>query len=148
MADKNTLKHSKPHRVIVLNMEKGAYTRFLDNAVYARRVIDEHYSLYPELFPAGMNLGYKLNGTTRISRKEHLKLRQVKVGDAYYRIRPSFILPYFRGQTDEVSAALFLLRFSVPFWAIAPVFGRNPMYPAKAGFAMGIVYLFGFRLII
>ena len=128
MADKNKLKHSKTNQVIVLKIEKDSYGHFLADAAYARCIINEHYEAHPELFPQGMDLGYKLNGTTRESKKTKWRLRQIKVGDAYYRIRPSFILPYFRGQTDEVSQGLFLLSFGVPFWAIAFVFGRNPMY--------------------
>jgi hypothetical protein len=45
-----------------------------------------------------------------------------------YRIRPSFVLPYCRGTSDQVAHGLFLLGFGVPFWAIALVFGRYPMW--------------------
>lgn len=45
-----------------------------------------------------------------------------------YTIRPSFVLPYMTGYTDDVENALFLLNFDVPYWAIARVFGRNAMY--------------------
>lgn len=41
---------------------------------------------------------------------------------------PSFILPYQRGKTNQASKALFLLRFGVPFWALAFVFGKNAMW--------------------
>jgi hypothetical protein len=32
------------------------------------------------------------------------------------------------GRTEEVEKALFLMRFHVPCWAIAEVFGHDPMY--------------------
>jgi hypothetical protein len=37
-------------------------------------------------------------------------------------------MPYMTGRTQEVDNALFLMRFYVPCWAIAHVFGRDPMY--------------------
>lgn len=33
-----------------------------------------------------------------------------------------------RGQAEEVKWGLFILRFGVPFWAVALVFGKYPMY--------------------
>ena len=55
-------------------------------------------------------------------------MRRIKIEDKIYRIRPSFLMPYMRGKTKEVENALLLIRFGVPFWVIAIVFGRNPMY--------------------
>ena len=45
----------------------------------------------------------------------------------------SFRLPITRhyiltGKTEEVENGLFLRKFSVPYWAIAHVCGKNPMY--------------------
>jgi hypothetical protein len=37
-------------------------------------------------------------------------------------------MPYMTGRTQEVDDALFLMRFNVPCWAIAHVFGRDAMY--------------------
>src|SRR5215467_1670442 len=37
-------------------------------------------------------------------------------------------MPYMTGHTQDVDHALFLMRFHVPCWAIAHVFGRNAMY--------------------
>jgi hypothetical protein len=45
-----------------------------------------------------------------------------------YTVAPGFVMPYMTGYTDEVSKALFLIRFHVPCWAIAQVFGRDAMY--------------------
>jgi hypothetical protein len=43
-------------------------------------------------------------------------------------VTPAFVMPYMSGRTEEVENAWFLMRFHVPCWAIAEVFGRNPMY--------------------
>jgi len=45
-----------------------------------------------------------------------------------FTIRPSFVLPYRVGSTDDVAKALFLRRFGVPFWDLAYVLGKGPSY--------------------
>jgi len=90
--------------------------------------IKSHFAQYPELFPKGMENGYMLNGKTKLSKKLNIQMRKIKVGKITYRIRPSFILPYCRAKTSEVSKALFLLKFGVPFWALSHVFGKNAMW--------------------
>lgn len=118
----------KSNRTIVLKFTQAAYTRFLREPVWARQVIDRTSKAHPTLFPGAMAQGYKLNGTTRRSKKLRLKMRKLRIGERYYQIRPSFVLPYMRGVVAEVEKPLFLLRFGVPFWALAVVFGRNAMY--------------------
>src|SRR5262249_24160066 len=41
---------------------------------------------------------------------------------------PAFVMPYMTGLVEDVDPALFLMRFHVPCWAIAHVFGRDAMY--------------------
>src|SRR5262245_60780979 len=69
------------------------------------------------------------------SKKAGLLLRRVecKATGESFTVRPSFVLPYLAGYTDEVEKSLFLrplfLRcLGVPFWALARVFGKGPMY--------------------
>ena len=45
-----------------------------------------------------------------------------------FTIRPSFVLPYVTGYTDDVEEALFLRRWGVPYWALSYVFGRDDQY--------------------
>ena len=40
---------------------------------------------------------------------------------------PAFVMPSMTGRTHDVDDALFLMRLHVPCWAIAEVFGRDPM---------------------
>ena len=42
-------------------------------------------------------------------------------------IRPSFLMPSRTAHTEDVQGPLFLRTFGVPFWALAHVFGRDPM---------------------
>src|SRR5262249_29328464 len=45
-----------------------------------------------------------------------------------FTVRPSCVLPYMAGWTDDVEKPLFLRRFGVPFWALGYVFGKGHMY--------------------
>lgn len=123
MAHKN-----KQNRTITLSFTEDSYSGFIENNEKAHELIKKQYAAYPELFPIGMDCGYMLNGYTRVSKKLGLKMRKIKIGGISYRIRPSYVLPYNRAKVDEVSNALFLLGFGVPFWAIAFVFGHNAMW--------------------
>ena len=52
-------------------------------------------------------------------------------------------MPYMTGRTQEVDHPLFLRRFHVPCWAIAHVFGRDPMYGYRLEQGLGRFSLVG-----
>jgi hypothetical protein len=60
-----------------------------------------------------------------------------------FTLRPSFLLPYGIGRTEEVEKALFLRQWGVPFDALAYVFGRNAMFWYRAWRSFGRVNLGG-----
>ena len=119
---------SKQNRTIFLSFTEQTYASFMEDNGIAHKILKENISHYPELFPEEIKSGYMLNGYSRYSKKLGHRLRKIKVSGVSYRIRPSYILPYNRAKVEEVSKPLFLLRFNVPFWALAHVFGRNPMW--------------------
>lgn len=120
---------SKKSMTIVLPIEEEIYSDFVNNRVIAHQTIKGMIEKFPELFPAELaENGYSLYGKDEISKKLGIQLRRIKIGTKIYRIRPSFILPYMRALTETAKHALLLLRFGVPFWVLAIVFGRNPMY--------------------
>ena len=107
---------STKSKTIVLPMEAEIYRSFLKDRKLAREIIDDRYSVYPDLFPSGMQNGYSLNGSTRVSKKQKgFVMRQILINNETYRVRPSFMLPYNKGLVSEVSKALFLKKFGVPF---------------------------------
>ena len=125
------------NRTIVLCFTESTYASFMEDNETAHKMIKDHFQQYPELFPPKMTSGYMLNGKTRVSKKLGIQMRKILVCGISYRIRPSFVLPYCRAMTGEVSKALFLLRFGVPFWALAFVFGRNPMWWYRLYLSLG-----------
>ena len=116
------------NRTIVLPILESAYSIFMSDPARAHEIIGQYYRRFPELFPDQMSMGYCLNGKTRLSKKTGIQMRKIRISGISYRIRPSYLLPYLRGRTQKASNGLFLLRFGVPFWALAVVFGRNAMW--------------------
>lgn len=95
-----------------------------------RQYLDSTIEQYPELFPMAIQQGYKLHDILPESKKmSGIRLRRIELytGDVFT-IRPSFVLPYMTGYTDDVEKPLFLRRWGVPYWAIAYVFGRDEQY--------------------
>ncbi len=103
-----------------------------------RAHIDTMFEANPELFPPEMAQGYCLCGVIN-STKMELKTRRIRLksNQETYQIRPSFAMPYMIGLTDELQKPLYLLRWGVPFEALAYVFGRDPMYWYRAYLAFG-----------
>jgi len=118
----------KKNRTIVLPLDEKTYNLFVNDLDTAHEIVQSYYSFSPAFFPKKMSEGYMFNGKTRISKKLGIQMRKIKIDGISYRIRPDFLLPYNRLLTEQVSNALFLKRFGVPFWALAFVFGRNAMW--------------------
>ena len=63
-----------------------------------------------------------------MSAKQQIPIRRILLkDDSAYSIRPSFLMPYMTARTADVEGPLFLRKFGVPFWALARVFGGDPM---------------------
>jgi hypothetical protein len=123
---------------ICLPISKDDYQELIDSPELFRRWLDQAFLDCPELFPEGFAQGYTLKDD-RTSSKLGLRLRRVecKATGRPFTVRPSFVLPYMAGWTDDVEKPLFLRRFGVPFWALARVFGRSPMYWYRLEVSLG-----------
>jgi hypothetical protein len=114
---------------ICLPIRKDHYLHIIDSPTRFRQWLDEAFQAAPELFPAAFAAGYTLKDD-RISAKRGLRLRRIrcKATGAAFSIRPCFVLPYLTAWTDDAEGPLFLRSFGVPFWALARVFGKGPMF--------------------
>jgi len=127
MADGAAFRSSRGHRTICLPVSEDAYTRAVHDPAAFRGLLDEGFRTTPELFPPNFARGYELKDD-RISVKQRLPIRRILLRDrTAYSIRPSFLMPYMTGRTEDVEGPLFLRRFGVPYWALARVFGGDPM---------------------
>lgn len=117
---------------IVLPIEIERYQEIVGQQSAYRDFVDEMINCYPELFPSEIEKGYRLHDR-RVSKKmPEICLRRIKVPgrdkDQVFTIVPSGVMPYMTGYTDDVEKPLFLRKFSVPFWALTYVFGKNDSY--------------------
>jgi hypothetical protein len=132
--------HDRPRgsKTVCLPLDRESYQQIMFDATAFRGFLDgerphsdQMHEGHPELFPQGMAEGYTLHDILPLSHKlPDIRLRRfkLKANQEVYTLRPSFVLPYMTGYTDDVENGLFLLSFGVPHWAIARVFGRDAMY--------------------
>ena len=135
---------SKKNKTIVLHIPEENYEDFINDPATAHKVIQESLEQFPELFPESIQEeGYILKGKDRVSIKMDIQLRRIKIGNTIYRIRPSFVLSYMRAKTKDVANAMLLIRFGVPFWVLAIVFGKNAMFWYRLFISLGYFNLVG-----
>jgi hypothetical protein len=123
---------------VCLPFDQAAYPEVVADPAAFRAALDGLFLDSPELFPEGFGQGYRLK-ESRTSRKLGLAVRRVRLkatGESFT-VRPSFALPYMAGWAADASGPLFLRAFGVPFWALAFVFGRDPMYWYRLEVALG-----------
>src|SRR5262249_5498838 len=109
------------------------YQDCVDDVTQYRQHLRTMYAQDPELFPQAWGQGYWFHGRYR-SRKQDVTLRRIKLRatGAVFPVRPSFLLPYGIGRTEEGEKALFLRQWGVPFAALEYVFGRNALFWYRA----------------
>jgi len=102
-----------------------------------RQWLDVCFAEMPDLFLEGFGEGYGMKDS-RTSLKQDVSLRRIVLRDGRsYSIHPSFLMPYMTAWTEDVEGPLFLRKFGVPFWALARVFGRDPMYWHRMELGLG-----------
>jgi hypothetical protein len=123
---------------LCLPIGKDDYDALVSDPARFRVWIDQCFRSWPELFPEAFPRGYRLKDD-RTSARTGVRLRRVRLnatGEAFS-VRPSFLLPYMVGTTDDVQGPLFLRAFGVPFWALTRVFGKSPMYWYRLEVSLG-----------
>lgn len=132
----------RANRTIVVNIGQEEYENIFDKAENFREMLDQNIQEFPELFPPEIRAGYFMRDKRR-AKKLDIGIRRITTGSITYSIRPSFVTPYLTGFTQEVSSGLFLRKFSVPFWALAEVFGKDPMYWYRMEKSLGVNNIVG-----
>ncbi|WP_231714128.1 hypothetical protein [Desulfosarcina ovata] len=123
----DTRSANRNNRIICLPFSQGNYECNILNPVDFRTSVNKRIELFPELFPAEIENGYRMKDLY-YSKKQSIWIRRIKISGVAYTIRPSFVLPYLVGFVDEIEDAMFFRKFDIPFWAISRVFGKDPMY--------------------
>ncbi|MDQ2877433.1 MAG: hypothetical protein M3Y33_22545, partial [Actinomycetota bacterium] len=107
---------------------EGEYAAIVQDPERFRQWLAEAAGRSPELFPEGFGRGFRMKDVY-VSKKLGIRLRRIELRDGRsYTVRPSFVMPYLTARVGDAEHPLFLRKFGVPYWALARVFGRNPMY--------------------
>ena len=92
---------------ICIPCSQSQYERIVNDPVLFREFLDRLIEASPELFPPEIHRGYRMKDAYT-SRKTGWKLRRIDLRDEQsYSVRPSFLLPYLSGYTEDVQAPLF-----------------------------------------
>ena len=128
------------YRTIRLALAEADYARFMSDGEFARAQLDQRYSRRPELFPEVWGRGYAWCGFTEPSRQqEGLRCRRVRLtaGEGVFAVAPAWVMPYLTASVAEVEKARLLMRFQVPCWALAQVFGRDALFGYRLEQSLG-----------
>lgn len=137
MANQSAERPTLNSRTICLPITEERYAKIVDQPAEFRRWLEESQEQMPELFPPGSERGFQMKDR-RPSKKQGLVIRRIELRDGTaWSIRPSFVMPSMTARTEDVSGPLFLRKFGVPFWALAHVFGRDPMFWYRLELALG-----------
>jgi hypothetical protein len=125
-------------------MSEAHYQDCVANVATYRQYLQTTYEQHPELFPQALQKGYTFHDRYPV-RKQRCVVRRIKLKatQEVFTLRPSFLLPYGIGRTEEMERALFLRHWGVSFDALAYVFGRNAMFWYRAWLSLGRPNLVG-----
>lgn len=94
-------------KTICIPCSPQEYERAVGDPERFRRFLDRHLEATPGLFPPEIRRGYRMKDTYR-SRKTGWDLRRIELRSLdCYLVRPSFLMPYLSGRTEDVQAPLF-----------------------------------------
>lgn len=122
--------------MICLHFPEDDYPEVVKDPLKFRESLNEQIAQHSELFPPEIKQDFQMKDQ-HTSEKLGLTIRRITVDGVAYTISPSFITPYLTGRVHEVEKVLFLRKFSVPFWALAYVFGKNVMYWYRLELSVG-----------
>ena len=132
------------NKTIVLPFDEETYPEFIDDKPAYKAHIQLWIDAHPELFPETIREGWSLNGVTRESAKQGLRMRRIvtKADKEVWHIRPAFVMPYMTCDTATAEKILFLQKWA-PAWALAHVFDKDVMTIHRLTLRMGRYTLVG-----
>ena len=103
-----------------------------------------YFEKHPEVFPEGFTTNFHFDAQREIKKIKGLIIRRIKLKNGrVYEVIPSTIMPYLSGKTEEVSRALLLRHWAVPYDVIALIFGKDAMYWERLEESLGRMSIIG-----
>ena len=94
-------------KTICIPCSQQQYEQVVDDPERFRKLLDQQIEATPELFPPEIRRGYRMKDLYT-SRKTGWTLRRIELRDLRcYLVRPSFLMPYLSGRTEDAQAPLF-----------------------------------------
>jgi len=126
-------------KTICINFESEEnYQDCMNNKGKFKLHITKTHEKYPELFPKGLSLGWILHGyTSSIKTGYEMHRIKLKTTKEVYQVRPSFLMPFMIGKTEEVSKGLNIYHSGSSFEAVSNNFGKDAMYWYRAFCSIG-----------
>ena len=119
----------------MLPFQESTYEEMLSDSRICRAEIDRYIEQWPELFPAEIRSGYQLHGKRSSKKLDGFEMQRIKLNERdasgktiVLSIKPSTVMPYMTGYTDDVEKAHYLRQYGVPYSALTYVFGRSDSY--------------------
>ena len=94
------------HKTICLPCSQEQSERIVEDRQLFREFLDQQIEANPELVPPEIQRGYRMKDLDT-ARKTGWRLRRIDLrDDPSYLVRPSFVMPYLTGRTEDVQAPL------------------------------------------
>lgn len=126
--DKKTPKQAsaRANHICLPFKSEQQYSKCVAEPAQYREFLAQQFKKYPELFPAKFSEGYQFHSSYR-RKKQDLVVRRIKLKatEKVFAIRPSFVMPYGVGRTDEVEKPLHLRGDGIAFETLVEVYGRD-----------------------
>ncbi len=94
-------------KTICLPIREGVdYEQLVEDREAYREYLNEQIETHPELFPEGIDQGYRFHGWTE-SVRQHVKIRRIYLPKlkAAYQLRPDFVMPYMSETVERADKA-------------------------------------------
>jgi len=114
------------------------YSVCVANPFRYRKFLAAQFEKHPELFPPAFSEGYEFHSRYR-QKKQDLVVRRIKLkaSEKVLAIRPSFIMPYGVGRTDEVEKGLRLMGEGVGVETVVEIYGHDINYWDRMWLSIG-----------
>ncbi|NEP54858.1 MAG: hypothetical protein F6K65_41175 [Moorea sp. SIO3C2] len=123
------------------------YEQLVEDRAAYREYLNQQIASHPELFPEGIESGYRFHGWVESSRQQ-LKTRRIYLPhqQTAYQLRPDFVTPYMSETSELAGKAMYLRQHGISYDGIAYVLGRSEMHWYRLCQALGRVSIVGTTL--
>jgi hypothetical protein len=120
------------------------YTELVENREAYQGYLNAEIAQHPELFPEGIEQGYRFHRLVESSR-QGVKTPRIYLLSQHqaYQIRSDFVLPYMSERSETAAKALYLRKHGFSYDGIAYVLGKSEVHWYQLYQSLGRVSIVG-----